>query len=354
MPELKGDNNARWSYRTIYPGADFRQNQIGVQQPRLVESTGVDGRFLGAIRPFPGMADITVHGVPAPESGVTTVESLSSIVFAKYVSIQKGATRFTFKGIVYIANNSGGTGKSVYFAYRDSEGVGGHGQSTLLDYDVVELEDLVSWTDFTMDTLREYDITSKGKYIYFVASGDTSSVIDAYNTKEPPYNKVYFWDWKINSWDKFVTGFDSRFMGLMPRRLLSTPINEDTGTVVVSGVAGATTSGSTTIDLTGDTPDLSGVSASDALSLVGNVGGTNWHYFGTIVSKDDGADTVVVSPAPSITDTDIAWEIKSGTTADSDDSMSWEVDGGHGGWNMPQGNYTGAIELVSRKHGLRS
>jgi hypothetical protein len=300
------------------------------------------------------MADITVHGVPAPESGVTTIESISTIIYAKYVSIQKGATRHTIKGIVYIAENQNANGSAIYFAYRDSEGAGGHGQSTLLNYDVVMLEDLVSWTDFTMDTLREYDITSKGKYIYFVASGDTSSTITNYDKKEPPYNKAYFWDWKINAWDKFVAGFDGRFMGLMPMRLLATPINEDTRSTLARGVAGATTASNTTIDLTGDTPNLSGVAASDIITIAGTTSGMSWSETLTIASKDDGADTVVVTVAPQSTATNVVWSIKSGSTTDSEDSMSFEVDGGHTPWEMPVGHYTGGIELVSSKHGLRS
>ena len=348
MPERQGNENAFWTYRTQYPGADYKQNQIGVLHPQLVESTGIDGRFLGSIRPFPGMADATVHGVPKPEAG-QTITSISNIVYAKYVAIQKGATRYTLKGIAYIADNQAATGSAIYFAYRDSE----DGSD-----DVVMLEDFKSWTDFTLDSLTEYDITSNGKYIYFVCSGTTSSTpLDNFNTKEPPYNKAYFYDWKINDWDAFnrnSTGFEGRFMSLLPLRLLSAPLNEDLREVLVQGSSGATTSGSTTIDLSGDTPGLSAVGVNDEITLNGSTGGVSWSYVGTISSADDGADTVVVGSAPGITGTDLSWKIKDGSGKDSEDSMAFEVNGGHGSWNMPKGNYTGAIELVSLKHGLRS
>ncbi len=348
MPEREGDNNAYWEYQTAYPGADFKMNQIGVRHPRLVEATGTDGRFLGAIRPFPGMADLTVHGVPKPEAG-QTITSISNIAYAKYVSIQKGATRYTLKGIAYIADNQTATGSAIYFAYRDSE----DGSD-----DVVMLEDFKGWTDFTLDSLNEYDITSNGKYIYFVCSGTTSSTpLGKWNTREPPYNKAYFYDWKINSWDAFnrnSTGFEGRFMSVIPTRLLTSPINEDQRTVLAEGTSGEMSAGSTTFDLSGDTPDLSSIGVNDIIQMFGVTGGISWAYNGTIVSADDGADTVVVNSAPGTSGTAGTWKIKDGTGLDSEDYMAMEVDGGHGGWKMPIGNYTGAIELVSRKHNLRS
>ena len=347
MPERQHENNAVWSYQTRYPGADFKQNQIGVKHPQLVESTGVDGRFLGAIRPFPGMADATVHGVPAPAAG-QTITSISNIVYAKYASIQKGATRYSLKGIVYIADNQAATGSAIYFAYRDSE----DGSD-----DVVMLEDFKSWTDFTLDSLTEYGITSKGKYIYFVCSGDTSSTpLTKFNTKEPPYNKAYFWDWKINGWDAFdrnSTGFESRFMSILPTRLLEGAINEDTGPTLAQGTAGATTGANTTVDLTGDSPvDLSGVAANDLIVLSGVTSGLSWIEQLVVNTVDDGADTLTTTVAPQLTATAVAWSIFDATTLLSSSTMDFQTYGPT--FIMPKGNYTGGVELVSRKHNLRS
>ena len=112
------------------------------------------------------MADSSVHGIPQPEAG-QTVTSISNILFAKYASIQKGVTRHTLSGLVFIADNRNSDGSALYFAYRDSE----DGSD-----DVVELEDFAGWDDFTLDSLTDYDVTSMGRYIYFVCSGDTSSL----------------------------------------------------------------------------------------------------------------------------------------------------------------------------------
>jgi len=352
MPERRDDNNAYWTYKTTYPGADFKQNQAGVQHPQLVEATGTDGRFIGAIRPFPGMADSTIHGVPKPEAG-QTITSVSNIVYAKYVSVQKGATRHTLKGIAYIADNQLSTGSAIYFAYRDSQ----DGTD-----DVVMLEDFKVWTDYTLDSLAEYDITSNGKYIYFVCSGTTSSTpLSKWDEMEPPYNKAYFFDWRINDWDAFNrngTGFENRFMGIFPLRLLEGAFNEDARAERLRGIAAATTDGSTTIDLTGDTPDLSGVIAGDTITLRGTTDGTNWIRQLEIVSADNGLDTVLTTTAPPLTATGMTWVIKEANTLDSEDTMDFQVFGTAAApaadFRMPKGNYTGALELVSRKHNLRS
>ena len=218
MPERPHDNNARWEYSTVMPSMDAKLNPHAVSRPNLVEAVGLDGRFVGAIRPFPGMADDTIHGIPAPTAGVTTIETISNIVLVKYVSIQKGTSRDVLKGLAILADNQEGTGKSLYFAYRDSSD-----GST----DVVELEDYNTWDDFKLTSYDEYDITSLGRYIYVCISGDTTSNVTQWQDKEAPYNKAYFWDYKINDWDKFVVGMDGRFMGLMPRRLLGHPINAE-------------------------------------------------------------------------------------------------------------------------------
>lgn len=218
MPERQADDRGVWTYPLLYPGMDAKVNPHAVQLPKLVEATGVDGRFIGAIRPFPGMADETIHGVPSPKAG-HSITTINNIVFVKYVSIQKGNTADVFKGLAIIGDNQAGTSKALYFSYRDSSD-----GST----DVVCLEDYAVWTDFRVTTFAEYDITSLGKYIYVVISGDTVSNVTQWQDKELPYSKAYFWDFKINDWDKYVAGtFQGRFMGLMPRRCLGHPLNAD-------------------------------------------------------------------------------------------------------------------------------
>jgi len=218
MPQREHDDTGVWTYPLLVPGMDAKVNPHSVTLPKLVEATGVDGRFMGAIRPFPGMADETIHGVPAP-SAQTTITTIANIVLIKYVSVQKGNSADVFKGLAILGDNPGGTGKSLYFSYRDSS----DGAT-----DVVELEDYDSFDDFKLTSYDQFDITSLGRYIYVCISGDTTSNVTQWDAKENPYNKAYFWDYKINTWDKFVTdSFEHRFMGLQPRRTLGHPLNAD-------------------------------------------------------------------------------------------------------------------------------
>jgi len=232
VPERQEDNQGKWKYDVTFPGMDLLNSPVGVQQPRLVESYGVDGRFMGSARAFPGFADLTIHGIPTPGAEYT-IPSISSIEFARYAAIRKGTGPHTLKGLVYFADNQGGTGKALYFAYRDSE------DGTT---DVVCLEDFASWTDFNPTSFEEYDLTHLGRYVYFVNSGDTSSTVSTFANKGLPYNKAYFWDFKVNDWDKYIGGLQGRLMGLLPQRCLAEGINkgdsDDTMDVEVAGSGG--------------------------------------------------------------------------------------------------------------------
>lgn len=216
MAERRADEQAKWYYEARYPGMDMRMSENAVDPRMLVDAVGIDGRFEGAARTFPGFGAQSVHGVPSPEVGVTTVESITGIELVKFVSIRKGTTPHSLRGLVMFGDNQAGTGKALYFAYRDSD----TGAS-----DVIELEDFESWADFSPDTFEDFDITFLGRYAYFVNSGDVASTVSLLDGNAVPYNKAYFWDFKINDWDKYVGGFQGRIAGLLPERSLTTAIN---------------------------------------------------------------------------------------------------------------------------------
>ena len=69
------------------------------------------------------------------------------------------------------------------------------------------------------------------------------------------------------------------------------------GAAIVSGAAAAT-DGTTTVDLSGDTPDLSGVSVGDCIRLAGEANGRRSGDIFEITAVDDGLDTVTVSETP--------------------------------------------------------
>lgn len=98
MPQVNDDPRGREIFEFDGAGVDLARNRSKVRMPNLVESVGTDGRFLGAIRPFPGFADSSVHGIPAA--------TLTNIRLAKYVAIRKGLGNGVLRGIVYLADNT--------------------------------------------------------------------------------------------------------------------------------------------------------------------------------------------------------------------------------------------------------
>lgn len=98
MPEVRDDPRQRWLYEFDGPTVDLQRDRSKVRMPNLVESVGTDGRFLGAIRPFPGFADDSVHGVESP--------GVSGVKLAKFVTVQKGLSDHVLRGIVFVANNT--------------------------------------------------------------------------------------------------------------------------------------------------------------------------------------------------------------------------------------------------------
>jgi hypothetical protein len=55
-----------WGRRLVLPGADYSVDMQAVQDPHLLDSYGVDGRFIGAIRTFPGMRALGINAGNGP------------------------------------------------------------------------------------------------------------------------------------------------------------------------------------------------------------------------------------------------------------------------------------------------
>lgn len=112
------------------------------------------------------------------------------------------------------------------------------------------------------------------------------------------------------------TGSDTAASGLGP-------------TTAVSGTGGAT-DGTTTVDLSADSPDLSGVSAGDLLWIDASSG----RQFSIIASVDDEADTVTCDDAFSNTEGSLNWGIggKRATFDDADSRTLFGSSGMKAGW----------------------
>ena len=208
MPEFRDDPRARQVYEFEGPSVDLSRDKSKVKMPNLVESVGTDGRFVGAIRLFPGMGDVTVHGLKkGGDSGAAVTWTIANVVLAKYVAIQKGLSEDVLRGIAMLADNQAGTGKSLYFSYVDS---------STGTADVVELENYAATSGATSigesghrpSTWIDYDIGFSKRYIYLVASCTFPS------SGIYPFNRAYWWDFKHNTWETAASGFQKREAGI--------------------------------------------------------------------------------------------------------------------------------------------
>ena len=82
------------------------------------------------------------------------------------------------------------------------------------------------------------------------------------------------------------------------------------GSADLSGTGATTTMSDATVDLTADTPDLSGVSAGDAIRLNSRTDGLNsTDIFEITAVETAGADTVEVTPTPDSNTSGVTWAI---------------------------------------------
>ena len=190
MPEPRDDPKKSWTYDLISPGANLQVERSKARLPGLVESVGTDGRFLGAVRTFPGFADTTVHNVPVSGTGRSVTWTLQNITLAKYASIAKGTSGARLRGIVLIADNQAGNKKAAYFAYYDS--------ST----GTTDVKQITEDFTFSSDGNSE-DISHSSRYIYVVSSTDSTA------------NRAVWYNFSISGgWGDDSGQLESRRMGV--------------------------------------------------------------------------------------------------------------------------------------------
>ncbi len=81
------------------------------------------------------------------------------------------------------------------------------------------------------------------------------------------------------------------------------------GVAIAGGASATITGGNAQIDLSGDAPDLSGVSAGEAIRLDGRSDGVNGSDIFEITAVNDAADRVTVDPVPGASGTGVTWAI---------------------------------------------
>jgi hypothetical protein len=138
----------------MVPALDRKTHRPMLSPGALSRAVGVDGRFAGRARRFPGMRYLTrvVNG---------TTNNYSDFKFFRYVSIQKGNTAYTMRGFVCLALNSATAKYDVVFYYYDSQ--------------------TSAWVLYEIETdakaTADIDVATNGKYLYYTKLGAAPQVV---------------------------------------------------------------------------------------------------------------------------------------------------------------------------------
>lgn len=142
-------------YVVAVPALDMRRHRAAVEPGVLTRAAGVDGRYAGAIRRFPGMRRLKQITFNAGE------DAISNVQFFRYVSIQRGNSSDRLRGFVICAYDSGDSRYDVEFHYYDTS--------------------TSAWARYELDTnvgaAPEIDVAVSGKYLYYVQQGSEARVV---------------------------------------------------------------------------------------------------------------------------------------------------------------------------------
>lgn len=178
-------NDKTWVYRFDQPVADFRAARGKSAPGFCAELTGIDGRFVGGLRRFPGF-----------RVRFRVVNASGTINFFRYAEIQKGASAYKMRGFVTRYGTTCG------FQYYDTEAA--------------------AWGFLLIDASSsgEIDISFQGRHLYYA--------------KEGSQGKTIYWNGSELVAHTF--GFIQDVV-----QVLATPIvNATNGAIVESGESGST------------------------------------------------------------------------------------------------------------------
>lgn len=101
-----------YRYRFATPAMDMGVNPLSVRRGVHSRVYGVDARYMGGLRPFPGMARVTQLQHAAAD--------LENVNFFRYVLVKKGTGAYRHRGFV-VRHGSNTSSQTVTFFYYDDE-----------------------------------------------------------------------------------------------------------------------------------------------------------------------------------------------------------------------------------------
>lgn len=150
MPAEYADTSVKWRHNVAAPCLDLRMARPHVTPGLLTKASGVDGRFSGAVRRYPG------HRLVVTLPGTAT----DAVNFCKWVEVHKtGAT--VVRGFVFRRVTAGSpTTYPVVYYYYDP--------------------DTAAWASVTLDANSAnaiIDVTSNGWGLYYAKAGSTGKIM---------------------------------------------------------------------------------------------------------------------------------------------------------------------------------
>ena len=144
---------------------DAGQNVARVQPGTMSRVVGVDGRFRGCVKPFPGFNRV---------KDLTEVTNVGTFTYApsffKYVEVQKGATSYLLRGYV-VKYGDGTTNQTVKFIYYDT------GTSAWACYDIRDNWNPSASKPASFTSTVQMDVTYTRRFLYVAIQGVAPQVI---------------------------------------------------------------------------------------------------------------------------------------------------------------------------------
>jgi hypothetical protein len=132
------------------PYMDAGRHPMALQDGTYSKVVGVDGRFIGSLKPFPGCQRLTFG--TNKNRLLDLIANSSEFNYIKAVTIQRGATSDTLNGFAVRAKISGTW--QIVFVYYDTNAT--------------------TWSSYTIIAVAEttrIDVTASGRYMYVAAEG---------------------------------------------------------------------------------------------------------------------------------------------------------------------------------------
>ena len=140
-------------YTVTGPALDMRRNRATAPAGVLTKCVGVDGRFSGSLRKFPGMIKL------ATLASATSPNTYSDVKFFKYVAIQKQGSATVLRGFVIHAKDAATSNYPIDFHYSTG--------SSFTRFEITA----------NAGSTGDIDVATMGKYLYVAQSGVAPKVV---------------------------------------------------------------------------------------------------------------------------------------------------------------------------------